>query len=244
MRILRLSNSDDTHPDVADEDRSYRLTERAIEAATGEPVETICRDIWPGPELPDIVEGWLTRYEPDVVIFLVSGYWFTFVNLPDAPRPRWKPARKAGRLAARLGIKSPVVYRIGKVRRHLLTWRSAGSTAFEPQEVIARSDAVIRRVLRHEEITLVVGGSRYPNVSQLSRTILARGEARRLMVHRALKNLCAQLYIPYTGIEDGLEYVRQGHLCADGLHQNAKAHARMATEETEAILAETARRGR
>ena len=67
--------------------------------------------------------------------------------------------------------------------------------------------------------------------------MLARAEGRRLVVHRALKAVCEQADVRYFGAEDGLAYFRQGDLCADGIHPNAGPHARMASQETTAILA-------
>src|SRR4029079_15876972 len=82
VRILRLSNSDDMReaPDVPR--RAYRIVEAALTAETGEPVETIVRDAWPEPNLPDVVDGWLKRYEPDIVFLKVSSYWFTYRSTP------------------------------------------------------------------------------------------------------------------------------------------------------------------
>ena len=82
MHILRLSHSGDTFPGVPEEARSASITARAIQAATGKPVDTTSRHLWPAQELPDLIESWIARYQPDVVIFWVNCYWFTYLNLP------------------------------------------------------------------------------------------------------------------------------------------------------------------
>ena len=82
MRILRLSTSDDLRPEVPETDRIHRLVEHAFAAETGQPVETMIRVIWPTPALPDAIDRWLQSYDPDVVFFRVSSYWFTYESVP------------------------------------------------------------------------------------------------------------------------------------------------------------------
>ncbi|MEO6398754.1 MAG: hypothetical protein ABIP13_09840, partial [Tepidiformaceae bacterium] len=66
MRILRLTNSNDLTPAVAPEFRASAVVERVVSAATGEPVESMVRAIWPTPDLPDHVGRWIETYQPDV----------------------------------------------------------------------------------------------------------------------------------------------------------------------------------
>ena len=236
MHILRLGNSADTFPGVPEEARSASITARAVEAATGEPVETTFRHLWPAEELPDLIESWIGHYQPDFVIFWVNGYWFTYVELPEARRSNRGIVKAAGRFAAKARLKKALVYRVGKVRRQVQVWRGVGREFFEPEDIIALNESVIRRVLQHEEVSLIVRGPVYPNVTILNRSMLARGEVRRRIVHRALEALCAQLHVPYIGEADGLAYIGQKYLCDDGLHPNEKAHLRLAAEETEELL--------
>ena len=95
---------------------------------------------------------------------------------------------------------------------------------------------IIRRVLQHEDVSLVVRLDG-PSPAILNEPLLARAEARRLVLHRALGPLCDQLHVPYFGLEDGIAYVRANLLHEDGLHSSEKDHARMGAEETAAILA-------
>ena len=82
MRILRLGTSDSILPLVDEGDRDVRIIEQAMAAEAGEPVETIAREIWPEPGLPGIIQRWLERFEPDMVSFKVSSYWFTYSSVP------------------------------------------------------------------------------------------------------------------------------------------------------------------
>lgn len=249
MRILRLSHSGDFFPGVPEEARSAQITARAVEAATGQPVETISRRLWPTPELPDLVEAWIPRYKPDVVIFWVNNYWFTYAKVGKAPQLGRPVTRAAGRPAAGGRFRRAIVRRAARARRQLLIWRGAGREFFEPQEVVALSETIIRRILCHKEVSLIVRGAEWsslysvrrrkprpPSVTLFNRSRHARAEARRLVVHRALASLCEQLQVPYFGAEDGLAYIREGYLCNDGIHSNAQNHVRMAAQETGAIL--------
>jgi hypothetical protein len=73
MRVLRLSNSDDTAGELSPEVRAWHIAGEVLAAALGEPVETTTRVIWPEPSLPDLVDRWLDRYEPDMVFSRSTG---------------------------------------------------------------------------------------------------------------------------------------------------------------------------
>jgi hypothetical protein len=241
VRILRLSHSGDTYREVPEQQRSRALVAAAIEAATGEPVETIHRVLWPSPELPDLVDGWIARYRPDVVLLWLNCYWFTYVPLPRVRRSRNQWVRRAGKLAKRAGIKQPIAARISAIRLQRIAASGEGHEFFEPEAVADLMGTVIRRILTHEDVSLLVRGSEWASPTRTpglrNWTLLERGEARRRTVHRALKPLCEQLHVPYFCVEDGLGYFRENRLCADGLHPNAATHARMAAEEIAVILA-------
>lgn len=82
MRLLRLTNSYDTDPAIAEDANKKTLVESLFQQATGEPMETIVRVVWPDPVLPELIDKWLKRYQPDVVLLVVSSYWFTYVSAP------------------------------------------------------------------------------------------------------------------------------------------------------------------
>ena len=240
MRILRLSHSGDTHPGVPEAKRSFSLTAQAIEAATGEPVETTCRVVWPRREVPDLVDSWIERYRPDIVIFWLNCYWFTYLNIPEYGRSTPRVLKAVGRLAKRVHLKKAVVSRAATLRLRVLDSQVRGRESFEPRQVIALSEAVIRRVLQHEEVSLIVRGSEWSSPvhspAVATTAIPARAEGRRLAVHREVGGLCERLHVPYFGVEDGLQYARDGLLCPDSIHPSARTHANMAAQETAAIL--------
>jgi hypothetical protein len=161
MRILRLSTSDDLRPEVPETDRIHRLVEHAFAAETGQPVETMIRVIWPTPALPDAIDRWLQSYDPDVVFFRVSSYWFTYESVPlRLERSRLgRPARAL----ARAGFASADAPRLAytplyRGTRNVLRRVVGSAVNFTPDEVIETVEACLRRIARHERAVVVVRG--------------------------------------------------------------------------------------
>ncbi len=236
MIVLRLTSSVDTFPEIPEEERSFRISARALEEASGEPVETIVRTVWPSEALPDIIENWIERYRPDFVLFWVNPHWFTRIDVPLPTRSNNRALRVAGRLAKRAGIKKQLAARAGRVRRRWLLWRLGGSEAFEPDAVVKLTETCLRRILRHEEVMPFVRGPMYPAVIVETRSAIARAEARRLVVDRGVNKICGELRIPYMRSTDGLGYLKRRLWASDGIHQNAVAHAEMGADEAQILI--------
>ena len=206
----------------------------------GEPVETIVRVIWPSPVLPDLIERWMEQYQPDFVSLKVSPYWFTFESVP------LKLQRKLGPIGApmaSMGLKAAdtpwlahnAVFRAG---RRLALNTIGGVTHFTPEEVIGVMDACVRRVLRHEGVVLEVRGPLAADRAGSGRAREARLEARRLAVHLAMKRMCADLHIHYTGRDGPAPVDRDAGIHGgDQLHLNAEGHRRKGEEEGLAYVA-------
>jgi hypothetical protein len=240
VRILRLSNSDDLReaPDVPR--RAYRFVEAALTAETAEPVETVVRDAWPEAGLPDVVEGWLKRYEPDIVFLKVSSYWYTYRSTPlKLQRSRARALHTIGGGAARAAERGRLselaaFHAFRNAARRLL----GGALYFTPEQVIEAISGVIRRVSQHEDVLLVVRGGLMAEALGCSAAVQRRAEADRQHVDRALAALCAELRVHYTGcreappLEQALAY--RGR---DRMHVNAAGHERVGMEEAKAMLA-------
>ena len=187
MRILRLSTSDDLHPSVPDELRGYRIVERTVAAETGEPVETILREIWPEANLPDVVGAWLDRYEPDIVFLRVSSFWASYQSVPLKLRRSRLGA--PGRALARAGFAAAEVPRVGHSRA-FIAFRDAarrvigGATYFTPEEVIERLTLTMRRVLRREGVLLIVRGGLVAETAGCPAGVVAREEEKRRRLMR------------------------------------------------------------
>jgi hypothetical protein len=239
VRILRLTNSYDTDPAIAVEANKATLCDQMLTEATGEPVETIARIIWPAPELPDLIGKWLDRYQPDLVYLVVSSYWFTYVSAPARVQrsfgPLGKPISQAGlKIAATPWLAHNAPFRL--MRRATLGV-IGGTTWFTPEEVNESMETCIRRILAHEGAALAVRGPRTPHSSVGSAKSIRWAEDRRQAVHFRTKELCARLHIPYFGWdtakaaqEDPDAY--QG----DMVHGTESTHKKLAEEEAELLL--------
>ena len=203
LRVLKLGTSDDVAAAIPEVDRAYRVTERFLSHATALPVEVTSRVIWPGPKLPGLIDQWLDRYEPDLVLLVVNPYWMTFESVPLRLQRRlgW-----AGKAAGGLGTKAAgvswlahnPVFRAG---RRLTLKTIGGDVHFEPAEVVAVVEQCARRIVRREGIGLVVRGPRNALTYHNDAAGRARGERRRLETHIALARLANELHAGYVGSE-------------------------------------------
>ncbi|MGI8925430.1 MAG: hypothetical protein ACR2HN_02140 [Tepidiformaceae bacterium] len=229
MKVLRLGNSNDFAGGLRKDERASGIAERMLAEASGEPVETNVRTIWPTPDLPDLLERWLDRYEPDLVFLSYSSYWFAYQSVPLKIERTFPFIGRHLRSASNQATARPWLARSRPY--HLVRQFSlrtiGGATYFTTTEVIERMEACIRRVLAREHVALVVRGTfggqeRYRD---LPARLQALHHERRLEVHHALKALCSDLHVVYVSRE-----VRQNEaeveaiLGADAFHWNAQGH--------------------
>jgi hypothetical protein len=238
--MLRLANSDDVRPTVADHERGYRFVERALEAETGESVDSMVREIWPNPGLADVIAGWMDRFEPDVVSLKASSFWFSYPSVPL--RLRRSSLGRTGRGMARVGFGAAQVPWVAhsdayRVLRDTVRRIIGGVPYFTAAQVIDRISACLRRIVQREGVLLVVRGPLVAETGGCTSAVQHRFEIQRREVDRALAALCAQLHVHYTGcreaphIRDLLRY--RG---PDRLHLNAAGHQRVGLEEAEAMV--------
>ena len=239
MKILRLTNSYDTDPAIATDANKATLCDQILTQATGEPVETIARVVWPAPELPELIGKWLERYQPDLVYLVVSSYWFTYVSAPARVQrnfgPLGKPLSSAGlKLAGTPWLAHNAAFRLA---RRATLGAIGGTTWFTPEEVNESMETCIRLILAHEGTALAVRGPRTPHSSEGSAKSIRWAEDRRRAVHVRTKGLCAQLHVPYFGWDTAkaaqeLPEEYQGDL----VHATELTHQRLAAEEAELLL--------
>lgn len=200
MKVLRLGSSDDRMGDMPDEARAWHVAGKVLEEAIGEPVETICRNIWPEPHLPDLIDSWIDRYEPDFVWLKVNGHWCNFESVPlkiERTFGRFgRPFARLGTKSADSAIASNAAYRL--LRR--LAYRTiGGATHFTLAEVMTVLDASLRRIIAHEDVLVAVRGSDGGRrVEFLDAKGRARSERKRMELREAGRALCADLRVPYT----------------------------------------------
>jgi len=239
VKILRLGNSNDAEGRVAPEEMTHRVLERALHEATGEDVETIIKRTWPTPELPRAVARWMETLHPDVVVLRVPAFWFNYESVP------LKLERKLGRVGKSLGdagfkaagtpwLADNAVFHAG---RRLAQVTVGGATNFTPEEVIENVSAVVRAVVRTEGAAMMLSGPGARVNHAPTRRAQARDEARRLLVHHALRELCQQVHVEYLGTEVArFRSAAAPKLLKDRLHNTGESNAATAAEELGAVL--------
>lgn len=236
MRLLRLTNSNDLSPGVPEAQRAPAITERIIAAATGEPVETMNRVIWPGPELPDIVAGWIERFSPDVVLMRASSFWCTYESVPLRLQRRW------GRLGApisRVGFKAgghPTVAANPAFRRvrKLAVRTVGGETYFTTPEATQIVADVLRRVLAREAIIPIVRGPAHAHDSSGTPAGRLRAEQINREFNTLLAATCQGYHVTYVSATSTLD--NPSYLQNDELHDTAAGHLAIGELEGRAIV--------
>lgn len=240
IRLLRLTNSDDFVAEVPEPQRAAAITERLLVAETGEQVETTTRNIWPAPALPGLVEGWMQRYEPDLVLIRVASYWFTYESVPlklERTLGAWsRPLMQLGNRAAANRV-------IGHNRAFKLLQKAAlntigGATLLTADETVELAETLLRRILTREGCGVVVRGPRTPFGGFRSQAALRKSEARRQYVNRRLAELCARYHVTSTNFEETEPVLDPAQRLGDGVHVNALGQRIVGELEGEALVRE------
>lgn len=232
MRLLFLGNSDDLNPEIPEDERSPSITGRLLQSLIGEPVEVIARTIWPTPDLPDLLDRWLDRYDPDVILFKVTWFWYGYESVPVRLE---RVLGRAGKPIAGLGLRAASMPRIGHTCAFKFARRAAhrvigGDATFTPEQVIETVEACLRRVMAREGIVLQVKGTATYSLAgePMVRDYSRRFAARRDRVEGALESFCGRLSISWADNRATGGREHEGLDRGDGLHKAATAQEFMA----------------
>lgn len=232
MRLLKLTNSDDLRVDVPPAELPHNLAAARFQELTGEPCEAIARVIWPSPALPDIVDGWIKRYEPDIVMFGINGYWYIYRSVP------LQVQRKFGRLGrplARAGFKAgriPWITRTGAF--HAVRWLGlntvGGAHYFEIDQVLDVVEPSLRRILVREDLPVIVRGALWHWESDLPQEHA---------MHVRLVELSERLRVRYLGRDPfAPDEAMPKFTDSDRLHTNREGRLWVADCEAQALAEE------
>jgi hypothetical protein len=203
VKLLWLGNSNDVQNNLPKERRAPYLTVAKLEEALGLDIDINVRGFWPSERLPGLVEAWMEEFKPDLVFLQIIDYAFTYESVPlklDRKFGRLsKPAVQAGTAASNISwISSTPVYHIAKrLAKDLI----GGSTYFSPEEVLQRVSACVRVILRNEDAALLVRGPHAATDHYGTAKRRTVGEAKRLVVHSDLQQLCEELHVLYHGLD-------------------------------------------
>jgi len=239
MRILRLSESDDTAPGVADEERAWYIAQEAFARERGEPVETVIKTIWPTPKLPDLIDRWIDEFQPDLVFMKVNWYWYGYESVPLRIRrvlgPIGKPLSEGGLAAAKNRRLSKMWW--FKAGRRWAHRTIGGDAAFEPAEIVDLMTVCIRRIIAHESTGLIVKGYGEGRKSDPYLAMYyARFKKKQAIVEGSIERLCAELHVPFYVTPTAHTKQETGLDGTDGLHRNAHGHIIVGEQEGEMLI--------
>lgn len=200
VKILRLTNSNDVASHLPASQLSAAIADETIARLTGERPETTVRVIWPGPELPSIVRGWLERYDPDVVFLRSSSFWVCYESVPLRFQRRFGPVgRRVGALGLRVGGHPSVSsHPLARNIRQYAVRTIGGDTYFTPAEATAHVEATLRTILAAESMVPALRGPSHVLNSARNHAGYLRAYERILDFERRLATLCTSLHVSYV----------------------------------------------
>ena len=161
MRILRLTDSNETSDVFPPAERQYAYVEHLLAERFGETVETVLGSSWPSRGQPDRVSEAMERHEPDIVFLVLSDYAYNFHSLPNRVGRRfgWFGSRTA-RLLVRAGA-HPTIGRSRLARRARLAFHRVftGESFIEPKDFVQTTEETVQRVLRSEGTIAAIHGT-------------------------------------------------------------------------------------
>jgi hypothetical protein len=225
VRLLFLGNSDDLNPETPEEQRAPHLCAQFLSEATGQPCEVIARVIWPSPDLPDLLDRWLDRYEPDLVLFKITWFWYGYESVPIRIE---RVLGRLGRPIAGAGLRAAATPALGHSRPFKLGRRMAhrligGDSPFTPTQVIEITELCLRRVIAREGTIVVAKGTATYDLA--GEVMIAdykpRFAARRNLVEGSLEAFCNRLRIQWADNRNTGGVEHEGIDLGDGLHKIA-----------------------
>jgi hypothetical protein len=234
VKILGLMNSNASggRANIDQDGLFQNLFGRALEKFIHEPVELMARPVWPTPDLPQVVGRWMRDFQPELVTFYVSSFWFLYESTPvRVERRLGRPGafinQQAQKVAATPWLAHNRPFQWTRRQTHRLV---GGQAWFEPDEVISRSTAVIREVLQHEGAYLVVVGPAGGDKWARDAVHLQRILARRQTVDAALASFCKAHHVEYMTVaeQQAITDPQPASLQGDELHLDAEGHRRVA----------------
>ena len=208
-------------------------------ATTGEPVEREARVAWPNDSLPGLLDRWVERFDPEMVVFVVNVFWFAFESVPLKLERRFgrlaRPFTNAGRSVA--AKPWPGETRGFRLVRKVALRTIGGATYFTSDEVLRVTEECIKVVLARESTALVIRGPWSVLGEDGGQDGLRAAEKRRLTVNAGLETLCRRYQVEYVGRAgtlsmDEWKAVSRG----DGLHVNAAGHRERGEAEGAAMV--------
>ena len=236
MKILRLTNSSDLHPGVAEELRAPAVAARIIAAELGEPVETIQKAAWPTAALSSVVAKWLDEFEPDVVFVRLSSFWVAYESTP------LRVSRRLGRIGEpvsnaglRIGTHPKLVENGAfKAARRAVVRTVGGDTYFTPAGASEEMHRMLAAVVAHESIVPVVRGTGLLLNSSGTKSGLRRAIRRVTDLNDGVAAACAAHRVAF--VPEVIDSALSSSRLNDEVHDGPEAHERLGRDDALAII--------
>lgn len=234
MKILGLLNSNVNAGDanIPRQDLFPARMQEALAKSFGMEVEVQARNCWPTPRLPGRVAGWVNEFEPDLVVYSVTGFWFLYESTPVRLERKLGLAGKAiGRVSREAAARPWLAHNRAFQWSRRVTQNAVGGQAwFSADQVVEISQKVILASLRRESAYTVVfgpsGGDKWARNEQHLKELVAR----RRRVDAAMAAFCKAHHVEYWD-EAKLAEIRDpraASLQGDDLHLDREGHKRVA----------------
>ena len=234
MKILGLLNSNVSagDADIPKQDLFPARMQQALARALGQEVEVDARNVWPTPRLPELTAGWVREFEPDLVVFSVTGFWFLYESTPvRLERKLGWPGRAIGKVSREAAARPWLAHnRAFQWSRRATQNAIGGQSWFTPDEVIDVSRKVILATLRRESTYIVVfgpsGGEKWARDEAHREELVAR----RRRVDDSMSAFCKAHHVEYWGEAKRAQISdpRPSSLQGDDLHLDREGHKRLA----------------
>lgn len=226
MTLLVLGNSAFLpRKGLKDSELPQNRPDASVDAAIGGELARIVKIAWPTPKLPELVTAWIDETKPDAILFVINEFWFNYRSVPELVSRKFGPfGLPISRVGSWAGRNPRLAYSRAFQRARKFTEEKVGADAhFEPDEVIAVSLDVLRRITRAEGPVPLVLGPMGSLDALLPLKLRAEGEQRRVKVHQALKQFCDASHIEYWGLDSRIAEERPKGLSklADGIHSDS-----------------------
>jgi hypothetical protein len=236
VKILRLGISDDTYGGLPKEARSWHVTATKLAEVTGQPWETALEQAWPYSAWAETVERRIEEENPDLMLLCCASYW---VSYPSAPLMVHRSRLPMAKTLARAGFwaaSKPLIAdrQLFHLGRRALIREANIAFFFDPAKALKSVEAVVRTVLRHEQIALAVRGPLPLNIAGPG-SLRELCESRRAAFDAGLAELCRGLHVEYIGF-NATDTHPADELLGDRVHVNAKGHTRRAEDEFDVML--------
>ncbi len=226
------SNATGGKGNISQEVLFQNLFGRALEKFINEPVDLVGRPLWPNPGTHKVVRKWMDEFQPELVTFYVSSFWFLYESTPVRVERKFGTAgrfvsQQSQRVAATPWLAHNKAFQWGRKQTQRVV---GGSAWFEPDEVIARSIEIIREVIQDEGAYLVVIGPAGGKNWATDEEHLERIVARRNTVDSALASFCKNHHIEYVSVADQEAMSQPGRVSLQGdeLHLDKEGHRQVA----------------